>query len=170
MTDAEEVLVIGSQSVLATWDDDELPEEATRSREADMLVRVQRGVRLTDEEAEHVTQFLERSGILSQFDSDHGIYIDSVSPATASLPDGWEERLVRLNAIGPGGRSVVGLCLEPYDACVSKLIANREHDREFTAAMIRAGLIDPSQLQTRLESYTGSVDINHAFVFVQGFL
>lgn len=170
IVDAEEFLVIGSQSVLATWNDDQLPEEATRSREADMLVRVRNGVRLSDDQADVVSQFLETIGVLSAFDAQHGIYVDSVSPGTASLPRGWEERLVALHVEHDSGDVVTGMCLDPYDACVSKLVANREHDREFVGALIRSGLITASDLQSRLEMYApGGPDINHAFVFVQGF-
>jgi hypothetical protein len=69
-----------------------------------------------------------------------------------------------------GGETVTGVCLDPYDACAAKAIANREHNREFIGALIRAGLIDPEALQTRLEMYAGPQPVNHAFVFVQGFL
>ncbi|GAA2917517.1 hypothetical protein JOD62_002867 [Microbacterium keratanolyticum] len=170
LTDADEVLVIGSQSVLATWDDDELPEEVTRSREADMLVRVRNGIRLTDSEADYVSGFLESSGVLSEFDLEHGIHIDSVSPNTATLPEGWEGRLVPISAIGEDGTEVIGLCLDPYDACVSKLVAFREHDREFVGHMIRAALVKPATILDRLMGLAPGVEANHAYVFVQGFM
>jgi hypothetical protein len=169
LTSADEVLIIGSQSVLATWGEEELPEEVTLSAEADMLVRVRNGIRLSDEEADYVSQFLERSGQLSEFDAEHGVHIDSVSANTAVLPQGWEQRLVPFEVRTDDDELVVGMCLDPYDVCASKAIANRPHDRDFIAALIRSGFIDPNKLQSRLELYTGDADINHAFVFVQGF-
>jgi len=169
LTEANEILVVGSQSVLATWDETQLPEAATRSAEADMLIRVQNGIRLTAEQADVVTEFLNQSGILSEFDEEHGVHIDPISPNTAELPEGWEDRLVEIKAYAEDGHEVVGVCLDPYDACASKAIAFRDHDREFIAAMISADLIEPTVLQQRLEMYRGEREINHAFVYVQGF-
>ncbi len=46
---------------------------------------------------------------------------------TAVLPAGWRERLVTLRT--PGTRPGQGLCLEPHDLVVSKLVAHREKDQ-----------------------------------------
>lgn len=35
-----------------------------------------------------------------------------------------------------------GLCLEVHDLVVSKLVAGREKDFDFAAALLRAGLVD----------------------------
>jgi hypothetical protein len=104
LTSADEVLVIGSQSVLATWDEDELPVEATRSLEADMLVRVRNGIRLTDQQADEVTQFLELSGMMSEFDESMG---------SSSTPSVRPPQLCRMG----GG---TGSCLSPSSLMAGK--------------------------------------------------
>ena len=68
--------------------------------------------------------------------------------STAVLPPGWRDRLVVLDT--PGTEPGRGLCLEPHDLVVSKLVAFRDKDREFGAALLRAGLIDPDVLQARV--------------------
>jgi hypothetical protein len=38
----------------------------------------------------------------------------------------------------------------PHDCVVSKLVAGRQKDREFAAALIRAGIVDPRTLVARV--------------------
>ena len=65
------------------------------------------------------------------------------------LPAGWQDRLVVFEA--PGASPGQGLCLEPHDGVVSKLVAHREKDQEFAAALLRAGLVDAAVLRTRID-------------------
>jgi hypothetical protein len=46
----------------------------------------------------------------------------------------------------------VALCLEPHDLAASKLVAYREEDIEFIAALVAARLIDPDTLSRRVEA------------------
>lgn len=41
--------------------------------------------------------------------------------------------------------------LEPHDCVVSKLVAHREKDLVFAAAMLQADLIDPTILDERID-------------------
>ena len=68
----------------------------------------------------------------SAFEAEHGYYLDPISPAVATLPAGWEQRLVRIE-LEP---EVVAWFLEPNDAAVSKYARMEPRDREW----IRAGL------------------------------
>jgi hypothetical protein len=43
-----------------------------------------------------------------------------------------------------------GLCLDPHDCVVSKLVAGREKDLSFAAALVREGLIDLDILADRI--------------------
>ena len=52
----------------------------------------------------------------SPYHREHGIYLDPVSPKLPTLPDGWEQRLIRLLQ-----GDLVASFLEPNDAAVSKL-------------------------------------------------
>lgn len=44
-----------------------------------------------------------------------------------------------------------GLCLEPHDLVVAKLLAHREKDLGFARALLDAGLVDRHLLLSRLD-------------------
>jgi len=137
-----EVIIIGSQAILGTWDADELPERATLSREADV-------VPVRDDARGLVAQMIDVAiGEWSEFDRAHGFYGQGVSLATAVLPAGWEERIVRVEPDGPGGAA--GLCLDPLDLCAAKLVRGEPKDMDFVGALVDAALIDPIVLATRV--------------------
>lgn len=160
---SDTIIVIGSQSVLGTWTESELPVTATLSAEVDMLP--------VSDESEALARKLDLVGEMSDFHQLHGFYIDGVSRATAVLPDGWEERLVEVpTASLKDGSRLVGLCLDPHDVCVAKLVANRQKDLRFVGDLVEAGMIDPALLMERLMITTTDLDVNHAFVWVQSHL
>ncbi|MCB0928016.1 MAG: hypothetical protein KDB70_08880 [Mycobacterium sp.] len=93
-----------------------------------------------------------RLGADSDFDFEHGFYIDAVSRESVQLPIGWDSRVVRFTAdVVDQTYGVAGFCLEPHDLCVSKAIAGRVHDNEFVDALIAAGLVDPQVILERLQ-------------------
>ena len=139
--DEEEVVVIGSQSILGSVDEERLPPEATRSVEADL-------VPLNDPDDTKSTLLDGTIGELSPFHETFGIYGHGVGERTARLPDGWRSRLVRLQ--NENTRDVTGWCLEPHDLVIAKLLAGRPHDLEFSRALLRAGIIDATVLGHRL--------------------
>lgn len=105
----DHVLVIGSQAILGTFTEDQLPAAATFSREADIAP-------FRDDEPESLATAIDvHLGEWSDFDDANGFYVQGVSRNTAVLPPGWQERLVPL----PGGEhtNTIGLCLEPHDLC-----------------------------------------------------
>lgn len=135
-----EILVIGSQSILASFSDEELPEEATMSIEADIA--------FFDDADEEKSDKVDGSiGELSRFHETYGIYGQGVSLATAVLPQGWRERLVAFGDTGAAPSRA--FCLDPHDLVVSKLVAGREKDYRFTRALIDAELIDPDVVRDR---------------------
>jgi hypothetical protein len=79
------------------------------------------------------------------------------------LPDGWRERLIRVqsaNTAAPSGiPQFTGWCLNKEDLCVAKLCALREKDRNFVEAPLYAGLVDAKIIRKRLLTLDGS----HAF-------
>lgn len=83
-----------------------------------------------------------------QLEHTFGYYAHGVGPDTATLPDGWRERLVPVRNQNTG--SGTGLCLETHDLAVSKLIAGREKDLAFIAALLRHGLTSGQVIQHRL--------------------
>ena len=50
----------------------------------------------------------------------------------------------------PGTAPGRGLCLDPHDCVVSKLVAGREKDLSFAAALVREGSIDLDILARRI--------------------
>ena len=84
----------------------------------------------------------------------HGFSIDGVDLQTSALPDGWRERLVKIqneNTAAPSGEpQFIGWCLDKEDLCVAKLCALREKDQYFVGALITAHIVDPQVIATRL--------------------
>jgi hypothetical protein len=143
IADDPDILVIGSQSILGTSDESALPVEATRSMEADVAFR-------SDPDASKADRVDGAIGEGSDFHAMYAYYAQGVSVNTAVLPEGWEERVVSFERADALPSHAV--CLEAHDLVVSKLVADREKDREFAAALIRAGLVDPELLLERAEA------------------
>ena len=66
-------------------------------------------------------------GELSMFHSTFGYYAHGVDETTALLPDGWKERLVRVETPATGG--AVGWCLEPHDLVAGTSYPTAKSDR-----------------------------------------
>ena len=92
-------------------------------------------------------------GELSMFQDTYGIYAHGVRKETAVLPPGWEERLVKLSSSNTSGYT--GLCLDPYDLCISKLIAFREKDIDYVKSLLNSELIYLNELKKRLLTLEG---------------
>jgi hypothetical protein len=139
----QDIVVIGSQSILGSFTDSELPGPAIASIEPDLAF-------LDDPDNAKADKVDGAIGEDSQFHATFGYYGQGVSVTTAMLPTGWRDRVVVFaNADTQPGR---GLCLDPHDLVVSKLAAGREKDFEFAAALLRAGLIDAAVLSERAET------------------
>ena len=107
-----EVIVVGSQAILGTYDESELPAAAAMSIEVDILP-------IADSNAEtaRLADLIEGvAGEFWPFEELHGFSIDGVDLETAVLPDGWRDRLVRVqnaNAAAPTGEPLfTGWCLD----------------------------------------------------------
>lgn len=137
-----EILVIGSQSLHASIKDP-LPPEALRSVEVDVVP--------FDDSDERKADLLDGSiGEASMFQETFGYYAQGVSEATAVLPRGWRERLVRYES--PATNGVVAWCLEIHDLWLSKAAAFRPKDVEFCEALLEHGLVALPALTSRLSS------------------
>jgi hypothetical protein len=137
------ILIIGSQALLGSWDDGELPDEATRSIEADVV--------FPDDPEELKMDALDGAiGEMSMFHQTHGYYGQGNTITTAVLPAGWEDRVVHLDR--EDSRPGYARCLEPHDLVIAKLVAGRDKDHEFTSALIKAELVDVELLKRRAET------------------
>ncbi len=147
----DRVIVAGSQSILGSFDINELPPVTHLSAEVDVMPDVDDldlMMRLSD--------LIEGvAGELSPFEELHGFALDGVDLTTSVLPLGWRDRLVVVSNESTKdpvtGKRYTGLCLDPADLCVAKLCAGREKDRAFVTALFQARLVDQNLVRTRLE-------------------
>ena len=140
--DVREIVVIDSQAILGAFPD--APSELTQSMEADVFPK------------DHPPRSIVIDGSigeLSLFHETFGYYAHGVDETTATLPDGWRQRLIRIDT--PGTAGAVGWTLEPHDLAVSKLAAGREKDFRFVETMIRARMVSSHTIRERLEQTVG---------------
>jgi hypothetical protein len=133
----DEIVVLGSQAILGQFPD--APAALRVSVEADLYPR---------NHPERTDLIDGTIGELSPFPRQYGYYAQGVGKETAVLPEGWEERLVRVQNERTRGAS--GLCLEAHDLIVSKAVAGREKDRVFVREAIRHRLVERDILLDRL--------------------
>lgn len=137
ITNHYEIVIVGSQSILGMYPD--APDDLLYSQEADMYP-------LNDPEA---GDFIDGTlGEESPFHERFGYYAQGVDQTTAVLPDGWQDRLVRIQNANTDLK--VGLCLEPHDLAASKLYAARPKDTPFVRSMLAHELIDCEVLKERI--------------------
>lgn len=139
VTGEREFIVIGSQSLLGSHPD--APKALRKSVEGDTYPR------------HHPEKSIEVDGAigeLSPFHQEFGYYAHGVSPETATLPAGWEERLIEFKVNDAAG--TVGLCLEKHDLAFSKLAAGRAKDLEFVRGLLKHRLINRGRLLRLIDS------------------
>ena len=129
IVEADHIIVIGSQAILASFE--EPPPELTESIEADLFPR----------DAPEAANLIDGSiGELSMFHESFGYYAHGVGPETATLADGWENRLVAHH--NANTRGITGWCLAPIDIAFSKLAAGRDKDIRFIRTMLRYEMLE----------------------------
>ncbi|MCB1262697.1 MAG: hypothetical protein KDB33_20215 [Acidimicrobiales bacterium] len=131
--DDGDIVVLGSQSILGTADADRLPDEATRSVEADVAF-------VNDPDESKMDRVDGAIGEDSPFHASFGYYGQGVTLETAVLPNGWQDRTIAFDR--PDAEPSHARCLEPHDLVIAKLVAGREKDFEFVTALIAADLIN----------------------------
>jgi hypothetical protein len=139
IADDSEVVVIGSQSMLGQFPN--ASASLLMSAEADVYP-------LNNPDRADLIDGSIGEG--SPFHELYGYYARGVGPTTATLPAGWRDRLIRIsnqNTIG-----VTGLCLEIHDLAISKYVAGREKDLEFTRELATHQMTETETLLKRLES------------------
>jgi hypothetical protein len=136
VTEDDELIVIGSQAILAQFPD--APPTLLVSREADLYPRNR------PDRSDEIDRSL---GDGSYFDATYSYYAHGVGPETPTLPTGWERRLIPIRNENTGGAT--GWCLEIHDLLLSKCVAGRERDWEFVEEAIGHGLADTQELSRR---------------------
>ena len=140
------ILVIGSQAILATYPATDLPSGVTLSVEADIA--------FFDDEHENKSDMVDGAvGEDSEFHQTFGYYGQGVSISTATLPAGWEDRLVRFDP--EDSKPATSVCLDPIDLIVSKLVAGREKDLSYAEYLLASGHIKAEEITQRAELLSG---------------
>jgi len=137
IADVDDITVIGSPAVLGEFPD--APAELLVSNEAEVFP----------------SQHPERGDLIdgtigegSPFQRSFGYFAHGVDETTATLPQGWRERLVLVT--GENTRFVRGWCLEVHDLAIAKYRAGREKDRDFTKALVRHAMVRREVLEQSL--------------------
>lgn len=140
IVDDPDVLVMGSQAILGTYDEDDLPAEATASMEADLAF-------LDDPDRAKADEVEAVIGELSAFQAAHGVYAEGIHVETAVLPEGWRTRLTHWDV--QSSLPAQPWFLDAHDLAISKLVAAREKDTAFVDALLRQGLLEVRILRER---------------------
>lgn len=138
ITGQKEFIIIGSQSILGKFPD--APRILRHSMELDLYPK------------DHPEMADLISGCLGEYSSFHDTfkyYADGVSPTTAVLPTGWQDRLEGYSNENTGG--AIAYCLDPVDLAYAKLAAGRPKDIDYVVDLLRHHLIKPSVLIGLLE-------------------
>ena len=132
-----ELIIIGSQSILGQFPN--APASLIVSMETDLYPK----------NFPELADLVDGSiGEGSFFHEQFGYYAQGVGPETATLPDGWQDRLFRIDNENTNG--VAGLCVEVHDLAISKYAAGRPKDRDFTRELVRQKMVQYKTLRQRL--------------------
>ena len=89
----------------------------------------------------------------SPFQGMNGYYAHGVGPETAKAPEGWRERLVRVEVpprLGQAG-GAIALCLEAHDLILAKCVRGDSRDWQFARDALAADLVQIEELLGRTE-------------------
>jgi hypothetical protein len=134
LTGERDFVVMGSLAALGYSDD--VPPRMALSVDVDAFGK---------SDPPRIFELAQALGQGSAFDAEHGYYLDPISPRVATLPEGWEERLVRIE-LEPG---LAAWFLEPNDAAVSKYARMEPRDREWIRAGLKARILSLPIIESR---------------------
>ena len=146
ITNQADIVVVGNQSILGQFP--HASAELLTSMEADIYPRYRPDMSIIIDGA---------IGEKSPFHETFGYYAHGVFESVATLPHGWEQRLVCIRNENTGGGT--GWCLEVHDLAVSKLAAGREKDFDFVTILLHEKMILPSRTVQRIEELNVSSDL-----------
>jgi hypothetical protein len=139
ITGQKDLVIIGSQAILAQFP--EAPVALLGSMEVDIYPRQRPDLSIQIDGA---------IGERSLFHETFGYYAHGVDKTTATLPSGWQERLVALHNENTGGAT--GWCLEVHDLAASKLVAGRQKDLDYVRQLLHENMAVPQTLTKRVEA------------------
>lgn len=134
----QDYVVIGSLSVLGLEDGLDIPEAMTMSIDVDCF---------TKSDPARIFDVVKALGENSPYHHKHGFYLDGISPQVPSLPEGWTDRLIKVEHEG-----LRAWFLDPNDAALSKYARGEPRDRRWIQAGILAGLVSMPVVKARFGS------------------
>jgi len=139
VTGDTELWIFGSQAILGQYP--RAPEALRQSAECDVAPK---------NRPEKVDLLDAVLGELSQFHRTHGFYVHGISTEAATLPQGWQERAVKVQ--NENTRQYAGYCVEAHDLAASKLVAFRDKDRSFVRVLLSERLVSAETLLDRIRN------------------
>lgn len=137
LTQHKEFVVVGSLCILGVVQrSSEIPARMLMSIDVDCYTKSDPG---------KIFELKEALGEGSQFEEDHGYYLDPISPELPTLPDQWEYRLIPVQL----EEGILVFFLDPNDAAVSKYARCDVRDREWIQAGLKAGLLSAPIIESR---------------------
>jgi hypothetical protein len=137
ITNQADIVVIGSQSILGQFPNAD--PGLLVSMEADVFPLHRPDLSIQVDGA---------IGERSIFHETFGYYAHGVDETTATLPAGWNQRLVPIR--NPNTSGATGWCLEVHDLAASKLVAGREKDFDFVGILLNKDMIRLETMRERI--------------------
>ncbi|GHU08909.1 hypothetical protein AGMMS50225_08460 [Betaproteobacteria bacterium] len=135
VTNHRDYVVVGSLSILGAYETP--PGTMAESVDIDLYPKNDPG---------RASDVARAFGQGSEFDKKYGFYADAVSPVLPSLPEGWGERLIKVDF----DSGVTAWFLDPNDAAISKYVRSEPHDRRWIRAGLEAGIFSMPIIEYRL--------------------
>lgn len=129
-------VVIGSLSILGLQQSFDVPDAMTMSNDVDCYTQADPG---------RIFDVVGALGENSPYHLKSGFYLDAVSPDLPSLPQGWQDRLIKIERDG-----LIAWFLEPNDAALSKYARGEPRDRRWIQAGIQAGVVSMPVVNARV--------------------
>ncbi|WP_332748269.1 DUF6036 family nucleotidyltransferase [Hydrogenophaga sp.] len=133
-------VVIGSLSILGLEDHFDVPEDMTLSNDVDCYTR---------DDPDRTFDLVAALGENSPWHQGHGYFLDAVTPALPTLPEGWRAHLIPVSR-----DSLTAWFLDPNDAAISKYARGEPRDRRWIRAGIRSGVVSLPMVRSRLRGVT----------------
>ena len=134
----QDFVVIGSLSILGLEESFSIPEDMCMSIDVDCY---------TKSDPPRIYELQAILGENSAFHRSHHYYLNPVSPRLPTLPDDWQNRLLKVEKA-----KLRIWCLEPNDAAIAKYARGEPRDQRWIRAGIFSGVLSLALIKSRLKT------------------
>lgn len=131
-----EFVIVGSLAILGAIADP--PDAMVMSIDVDAYMKADPG---------RTGELCQALGQGSQFEDEHGYYLDPVSPNLPSFPEGWQDRLSLIDF-----GDVRAFFVDPNDVAVSKYVRGDERDMRWLREGLKRGVLNMDVIELRIGS------------------